>query len=204
MSCLGCEDYFFDDGLCLTRVFFEVVTQCLAYCGLDGSYDFVVAEFGFCLSFKLRFEYFYGNDSGKSFAEVVAGDLDFGVLEEVVVLGVFFQSRGQAAPESCQVCAAFDCVDVVYVGVYVLVVCVVVGEGYFDGDSLALCVEVYDVAYKRFLAGVDVFDEFAQAVAGEEYFGTGLAFCIDVAHIGKGKRDTGVEECKVAQAFCEG
>ena len=162
---------------------FEVGAQGLAYGHLDGAHDLVVAELRLGLSLKLGLHDLNRDYGGQTLAEVVACDFNLGVLEQVVVLGVFLKGHRQAAAEAGEVCAALDGVDVVYKRIYVFVVGVVVGERYLHRHALALGVEVDDVVDERFLARVDVFHKLAQALVGMECLGHGIAIGVEVSHV---------------------
>ena len=182
---------------------FKIVGKGFADGCLHGADDLVVAEFGLGLAFELRLHHLYRNHGREAVAEVFGVDFDLGVLEKVVVVGVFFQRGGEAAAEAGEVCAALDGVDVVDERVDVLVGGGVVGQGHFHGDAGALGVEVDDVVDERFFVGVDVFDKFTQAFFGVEGLGAGGAVVVALAQVGEGEADAGVEVGEVAQAVGE-
>ncbi len=188
-----------DDGAGLLGVLFEVVAERFADGLRHGGHHLLVAELGLGLSLELRFEHFDRHYGRESLAEVVAGHLDLGFFEYLVVVGIFLEGLGESAAEAGEVCAALYCVDVVDVGVDVLAEVGVVGERHLHGYSLALGGEVYDVGYQLCLVGVDVAHEFLKSVLGVEHFAAVLAFGVGDASVGEREGDSGVEEGQVAQ-----
>ncbi len=101
-------------------------------------------------------------------------------------------------------CATLYRVDVVYKRVYILVVRAIVCESHFDGDSLSLGIEMYYVVDERLFVGVDILYKLTQTLFGVKYLTTGVAFCVELTHIGESQCDARVEICKVAEAYREG
>ena len=204
MTGLGSQYYLGYDGLGLSRILLQIVSEGLAHGCRYCAGHFRVAKLGFGLSFELWLHHLYRDYCGKTFAEVVAGDFYLGVFKQVVVFGVLFESRGQTAAKTAQMRAALDSVDIVYKRVHVLVVSIVVSQGYLHRNTLAFGVQVYHVANQRFLVGVDVAYKLAQTGIGVESFAARLAVFVEVAQVGKVKCYAGVEKCEVAQTVCQG
>ncbi len=113
MARLCGEHHFFYNGLGFLGVLFQVVAESLADgCGNGGS-NLIVAELGLCLTLELGLKHFYRYYGSEAVAEVIAGNLYLGILEQVVVLGIFLEGGGKAAAEAGEVCTALDGVDVV-------------------------------------------------------------------------------------------
>ncbi len=95
--------------------------------------------------------------------------------------------------------AAFDGVDIVYKGVDILVRRGVVRKRHLHGYTLFLGRKVDHIVYQRFLVGVDILHELAQACFAAECFAAGLAFGVKFAHIRKVQRYPGIKESEVAK-----
>lgn len=76
--------------------------------------------FGLGLPFELRLCDLDRNYGRQTLAEVVAVDIELEFGEHARILGVFLERAGQGAAETRQVRTAFDRVDIIDVGVYVL------------------------------------------------------------------------------------
>ncbi len=182
----------------------QICAQGLAHGHLHAAHHLGVAELGLGLALKLGLEHFHRDDGREALAEVLGGNLYLGVLEQIVVFGVFLESECEAAAEAGEVCAALDGVDVVDKGVDVLVVRVVVGEGHLDGYAAALGVEVDHIVDERVFARVDVLDKLAQTLLRVESLAAGHSLLVHLAHVGEGQGDAGVEKCQIAQAVGQG
>ena len=123
----------------------KVVGERLAYGLLYGTCHLGIAELGLGLSLKLRLCHLDGDDGGEALAEVLAGNLYLGLLQCLGVFGILLEGAGQRGAETCKVGTALYGVDVVDVGMYVLRVGGVVHDGYLNGHTLLLGVEVDDV-----------------------------------------------------------
>ena len=183
---------------------FEICAQGVADGCLHRSYNFVIAEFGFGLPLELRLHDFHRDYGCQTFAEVIAGNLDFALFQELVVFSIFLEGGGQSAAEPGQVCATLDGVDVVYKRIDVFVESAVIGQRNLNGDALPLGVEVYDIVNQRLFVRVDILYEFAESVGRIEHFAAGVAFAVGCAAVGEGQRYPCVEECEVAQTVGEG
>ena len=178
----------------------QIVGECFAHSLVYGSHHLVVSEFCFGLPFKLRFGHFDGDYCGQAFAEVITRNLYFGLFQHLVVLGVFLQRTGKRTTETCQVGTAFDCIDIVYVRVDVLVVGSVVHDGHLHRCALFLGVNVDDIVHQMFAGGVDIAHEFFQAFYGVE----NLLFIVPVfffyAKVGQRDFDSGVQVSQLTHA----
>ena len=67
----------------------QIVSQSLGDGGGDSSGNLGVTEFGFGLTLELGFHDLDRDHCGQTLAEVVARNLDFALLKELVVLGIF-------------------------------------------------------------------------------------------------------------------
>ena len=181
----------------------EIVFQSLADGGLYGTDDLVVAEFRLCLTLKLRLEHLHRNHCSKSFAEVVAGDVDFYLFEHLRVFGIFLERKRQAATEARQVCSAFYGVDVVDKRKNGFVERCIVGERNLYGYALALRVDVDNIVDELLFGLVDVANKLFQALFRVEHFPFGIALLVFDALIGKRQTDSGIQICQVAQTICQ-
>ena len=96
----------------------------------------------------MRFHDLDGDYGRKAFAEVIAVDFNFGILQQIVVFGVLLERGCKAAAKPGEVGAAFYGVDIVDKRIDCLRVIGVVSQGHFDGYTLAFDVEIDDIAYE--------------------------------------------------------
>ena len=54
------KDYFLNDDPGILWILLKIVGKHCAYCLINGSHNLCISQFCFCLTFKLRFLYFYG------------------------------------------------------------------------------------------------------------------------------------------------
>ena len=189
MAGRGGQNHLLHDRLGVFRVFLEVVAQCRGHGLIDRSGHFVVAQLGLGLSLELRFGHLHRD---------VAVDVELQLGEHSRVLGVFLERARQRAAESRQVRAAFDGVDVVHVGVYVLREGVVVLHGHFDRNAVLLGVEVDDLLDDRRAArGVEVLDELLEALFRIVVVLVRLALLVRPAVV-EVQVDALVQECQLA------
>ncbi len=86
-------------------------------------------------------------------------------------------------------CAALYGVDIVYERVDVLIRSGVVSECHFNGNSLAFGVEVDYIVDERLFVCIDILNELAETGVGEESLSAGLAFCVELTHVGEMQSD---------------
>ena len=122
MAGSSCEHYFIKYQFSLFRIFFQIVIEYVTEYLLYGTGDFIVAEFGFGLSFKLWLGYFDRYDTCEPFAKVVAHDLHLQLFEKFIFLTVAFECTCERASESRYVCTAFERVYVIDIGENILAV----------------------------------------------------------------------------------
>jgi len=181
-------------------VFFQVIAQGFADGLVNRTNHLIVAQLGFGLSLKLRFGYLDGNDSGKAFPEVVAGDFHLDLFQHPGIFGVFLERTGQSPAETGQVCTPFYGVDVVDVGKDVLVVGLVVHHGHFNGCTELLGRDVDDVFNEGFSGGVQEADKLAQTFRGMEYFLLEAAIIVDNPSVCQRQLDAGIQVGQFPQA----
>lgn len=99
---------------------------------------FVVAQLCLGLSFKLRFGYFYRNNGGQTFTEVISRDVHLYLFQHLAVFCIFLQRAGQCTPEAGQMSTTFDGVDIINIRVNVFREPGIVHDSYFDRNSLLL------------------------------------------------------------------
>ena len=129
-------------------MFFQIVGKGFAHSLIHSTHYLVVTELRLGLSFKLRLCHLDGDYRSQSFAEVIAGNFDFGFLQHLVVFGIFLQRTGQCTAETGKVRTAFDGIDIVYVRVNVLIIRRVVHDGHFHRCALLLGVDVYYIVHE--------------------------------------------------------
>ena len=198
----GGEDDLVHDGVSLVGVLFEVVLQHLADGLVDGAAHLGVAELGLRLALELGFGHLDADDGREAFAEVVAGDLHLGLLQQAATVGVGLQRARQARAEAGEVGAALVGVDVVDVGVQVLAVACVVLHGYLYRDAFALALDVYGLGHELLAVLVEVAYEVAQALLAEEVVGAHgrHPVLLHLAEVGDVDLDAFVEVGQLAHA----
>ena len=152
-----------DDPPAVGRVLVEVLAEALGDRGLDLALDLGVAELGLGLALELRIGQLDADDRGQALADVVAGQVAVGVLEDAGALGPVVERARQGGPEAGHVGAAVDGVDVVGEGQHVLGVRVVVLEGDLDRGRAFLALDVDRAVVERLLVPVEVPDEGLEA-----------------------------------------
>ena len=199
----GGEDDLVDDGVGLGGMLLEVVFEHLADGLVDGAAHLGVAELGLGLALELGFGDLDGDDGGETLAEVVAGNLYLGFLQQTATVGIVLQRAGETAAEAGEVGAALVGVDVVHVGVEVLAVAGVVLHGDLDGDAFALALDVDGVGHELLTVLVEVGDEVAQALLAVEVVGAhGCdAVLLHLAQVGDVDGDAFVQVCQLAHTL---
>ena len=69
---------------------------------------------------------------------------------------------------------------------------------------MTLGAQVNHMRDERLFVGVDILNELAQTVAAEERLLAGLAFAVELTHVGEMEGNARIEEREVAQAVGEG
>ena len=160
-------DDFARDGGVLVEIFAELFVHHL----LDGALD-VAVQLALGLAFELRLRKLYRYHGDQTFAHVVTGDGDFVLLllEHAGGVGEVVDRARQRRTEAGKMRAAVDGVDGVREGEHVFGVAVVVLQGDFDFDRVALAFDVDRRIVKDAFAFVEVLHEFGDA-AGEAELG---------------------------------
>ncbi len=141
-------------------MFLEIGAEDLDHRGLHGGRHFGIAEFRFCLAFKLRVGKLDADHGGEAFPEVFAFYLDGVVaLEQVVAGDIVVDGARKSALEPDKMRAAVDGVDVVGKGKNVLDIRIVVLHDDFDFHVVALLTEIDRLLVKRNFVFVEVFDK---------------------------------------------
>ena len=97
----------------------------------------------------------------------------------------------------------FDGVDVIYERVDILIERCVVGHSHLHGDTLTLGADVDYIVDEVLLVGVDVANKLVETGVAVENLCFRISRLIEITQVGEGERDTGVEECQVAQTCGE-
>jgi hypothetical protein len=151
------------DDLRDLRMLFEVGGEAVVDEGLDEALDLGVAQLGLGLALELRLQELDRDEADESFADVVAGDRDLRVLEQLVLLGVGVDRAGQGRAEADEMRAAFDRVDRVGEGEHVLAVAVVPLQRDLAVEAVARAVHVDRLVVQRLLLLVEMLDELVDA-----------------------------------------
>ncbi len=201
MTRRGGQNHFLHDGAGIFRILLQVVAQSRRKRLVHGRRHLVVAELGLGLAFELRLGHLDRHHGRKTFAEVVAVDVELELGEHARVVGVLLQRARERAPEAREVRAALDGVDVIDVGVHVLRVGVVVLHGHLHRHAVLLRVEVDDRLDDGGAArGVEVTHELLQTLLRVEPFAQRLALLVALTLVREAEVYALVEECQLAQA----
>ena len=92
-----------DDPAAVGRVLLEVLGDRLGERALDLARDLGVAELGLGLALELRLGELDADDRGQALADVVAGEVAVGVLEDAGLLRAVVERPRQRAPEAREV-----------------------------------------------------------------------------------------------------
>ena len=150
------------------RVLLEIVAEVLVHHRLDDPLDLGVAQLGLGLPLELRLPHLHVQHAGEPLADVLAGEGEAFLLEEVAPLGDVVDRAGERRLEAGEVGAALVGVDVVHEGEGVLVVPVLVLEGEVHLDVVLRRAEGDRLGVQRLLVAVEPLDELDQAALGEE------------------------------------
>ena len=146
----------------LLRILLKVIAESLTDRLRHNCLNITVAELGLCLTLKLRFGNLYGDYGCQAVAEVLFRKLDLKLVEKMIIVGIFLESRSQTAAEAGEVCATLDSVDVIDVGEDIFVEGGVVGHCDLNGNAILLCIDMDNFVDEGFLTGIDVFHEFLE------------------------------------------
>jgi hypothetical protein len=163
-------DDFLGNGRVLVEELAELFVNQLSYLA-----RYVGIEFTFGLAFELRLGQFHANNSRETFADVVAGEIVFGVFDESAGSRSRVDRAGESAAKAAEMRSAVDGVDVVGEAENDFGILVVVLKGDFNkklaiGD-IALTFKVNRLIVERRFAAIQMFDEFGDTAAVEEFFG---------------------------------
>ena len=146
-----------------------------------------IAQLCLCLALELGLHQLYADYGGKAFPDVVAGEVRFVVLEQLILAGVVVYAAGKGAAEALKVRAALCGVYVVGKGKHALVVVGVVLHGHLNGGHLLLggivltALEVHNVLMEHVLALVQVLHEGDYAALVAVFFAL-YGVCALVSH----------------------
>ena len=191
------------DDLGVGRVLEQVVVERLAHHVLDRAAHFARDQLVLGLARELRLGHLDREHAGQALAHVVAGDLDLGLLGQLVVLDVLVDDARHRRAQAGEVGAAVALRDVVGEAEDVLAVAVVPLHRDFAGDrrvlvAVLLAGRVEDVRVQHLLAGVDELDEALDAAGEREVVG------LVVALVDQADAHAVVEEAQLAQALATG
>ena len=190
-----------NNQLCLTRVFFEIHAQRIAYGSLHRAYHLIITELSLCLALKLRLHDLYRHHGGKTLAEIVAGNINLDLFKHLAVLGILLKRRGKTAAETGQMSTALNSVYIVYKRIYVFVVSGIISESHFHRYALTLGVQMDDIAYERLFVGVDILYKFFQTGLAVKHLTAVLTALRHLTSVGKRKSYAGVKISEVTQTI---
>ena len=148
-----------DNALGERRALFQELAQAVVNQRLDDALHFAVSQLGLGLTFELGLRQLHADDADQAFANVVAGQVLFEFLEEIVRDGVVVQRAGQRGLEADQVRAALVRVDVVGESENLFLIAVVVLHGDFKIDPFLDALKVDNFVVEWGLVLVEVLDE---------------------------------------------
>ena len=151
MTSLGSQDDFIDNSLRFFWMLLQIITQGFADSLVHGTRYFVITQFGFRLSFELRFSHLDRDDGGQSLTEVIALDFDFRLLQQLGILGIFLQRTRQTTAETGEVRTTFYRVDIIDVRENTFVVGRIIGHGHLDRNALLLRYDMDNILNQFFL-----------------------------------------------------
>ena len=97
-----------DDPAAVGRVLVEVLAEAVRDRGLDLALDLGIAELRLGLALELRLGQLHADDGGQALADVVAGEVAVGVLEDAGAARPVVERARQRGPEAGDVRAAVD------------------------------------------------------------------------------------------------
>ena len=109
----GGSEAFFDDALGIIGVLFKVKAKPVVDDAFHDALDLGIAQLAFGLAFKLRLGELDADDGRQAFADIIAGQVGFIFLDQLVLAGIIIQDAGQGGTETGQVGAAVDGIDAV-------------------------------------------------------------------------------------------
>ena len=170
----GGVDRLVDDLAGDGRVLLEECAQPLVDEGLHDAGDIGI-QLALGLAFELRLRQLHADHRDQAFADVVAGEIFFYVLEQAHLLAGVVDGAGQRRAEAGKMRAAIDGVDVVGEAENGFRVAVVVLQADLHGHAAALGFHVDRLVVQHLLAAVQVLDEFGDAAVVFELGALGLA-----------------------------
>ena len=188
---LRAQDHLLHDRLGLAGVVLQPLAELLSDEALDGALDLAVAQLGLGLALELRLLDLDAQDGREAFPEVVAGEVDLGLLEELVLVGVALERPRQRAAEAGHVRAALVRVDVVDERQDVLLVARVVTHRQLHGHVGVLVLDVDLAVEERLARLVEIGHELGQAAL--RVVRLGAQRLVVLALVGEGDRDALVE-----------
>ena len=187
-------EHLLDDLTAGVGILFQEDGQLLVDDGLHDALDLAVAEFGLGLPLKLGLGHFDAQDTGQTLADVLAGQILFDVLEQVVIAGVGVDGASQGALEADEVGATFYRVDGIDERKDGLVVGVVVLHRHFEAHVVALPGDEDRLRVQHRLVLVEVGDERRDAALVMEVVPAAIALIFD------GDAQPAIEEAEFPQA----
>src|SRR5262249_42259414 len=131
----------------------------------------VAVELAFGLTFELWLGQAYADDSNKSFADVVTRNTDFVLLllEHAVGGSEIVDSARQCRAKAGEMRATVDGVDRIGKRKNVLAIAIVILQRDFNFDGAALAFHIDRRIVERFLAAIEMLDEFCNATCEAKF-----------------------------------
>ena len=189
-----------DNDLRNGRMLLEIVSQLLAHNAVHGASRLAVSELLLRLSFELRLRKLNADNRGKTFADIFAVQCRLVILDHLVRSRVSVDRLGQRVTETDQMHTAFGRRNIVYETVAVIVICVVMLHGNFDGDFADRAFAVNNVIIQSGIALVQVLHVFLDAAFVMEHFGHRIL----VAEVGQSDLQTFRQECHFTETLLQG
>ncbi len=199
-----CVDRFVDDFAGDGCVLLEKRAQLFVDYGLHDSGDIGV-ELALGLAFELRLRQLHADHRDQAFANIVAGEIFFDVLEQAHLLARVVDGTSKCGAEAGEVRASVDGVDVIGEAKDGFGVGVVVLQADLDMHLVFVGFHIDGLVVEGLLAAVQVLDEFDDAAVVLELGALGLAgLGIGGALVGERNGETAIQKGHLAQTLRQG
>ena len=155
-SCPGGHQSLFHDALGNRGILLEIIGQLFIGHAVHQGTHKGVAQLGLGLTLELGLGQLDRNDTGKTLAHILAGEILIVLLQLVVLAGIIVDDAGQRRLEAGLMHTALGGMDVVGEGLHQLVVAVGVLKGDFGLAVLLHRLEIDGTFVQRILVGVQV------------------------------------------------
>ena len=153
-------------------MFFKECFKTIRYDNICNTFNFAIAKFSFCLAFKLRFQYFYRNNSCQTFTYVFTRKVGLIFLDQARFTAIIIEGTSQSSTEARKMCTTVNSVDVIYEGQQVFAVTIVILQSYIYYYIIFCIFDVDNSWINNFFIFVQECDERTQTTFVVEAFNT--------------------------------